>query len=62
MKTNRFARGILKLRVILFCLAVVGMAELGMKLGEALPVRVTPAAYQAPLVPNAGLADALACL
>ncbi len=63
MKTNPFARGILKIRVILFCLAVVGMAGVGLRLGESLTVRfgqTTAPRAGGPQAPNVGLADAMA--
>ncbi len=39
MKTNPFARAILKIRVALFCFAFVGLAGGGLALGDSLAVR-----------------------
>ena len=63
MKTNRFARSILKIRVVLFCLAVVGMAGVGFSLGESLTVRLgqtTAPQTEVPQAPSGSLADAMA--
>jgi hypothetical protein len=63
MKTNPFARGILKIRVILFCLAVVGMAGVGFNLGESLTLRLgqtTAPQTGGPQAPSVSLAEALA--
>lgn len=63
MKTNRVARGILKIRVALLCLAVVGMAGAGFSLGESLTVRFGQTAARwtgGPQPPNVSLADAMA--
>lgn len=63
MKTNPFARVILKIRVILFGLAVVGMTGVGFSLGEALTVRLgqtTTPQTTVPQSPNGRLADVMA--
>ena len=39
MKTNSFARGILRIRAIVLCLAIVGLAVVEVGLGESLVVR-----------------------
>ena len=65
MKTNRIARRILKIRVILFCLAVVATAGLGFSLGESLTVRfgqTTALVTASPQAPNVSLADAMAAI
>ena len=63
MKTNPFARGILKVRVIVFCLAVVGMVGVGFGLGESVTVRwgqTTDPQAEVPQAPNASFADLMA--
>ena len=60
MKTNPFARGIVKIRVILFCLGVVGMAGAGFSLGESLSVRfgqTTAPSSGCPQAPNVSLGE-----
>ena len=62
MKTNSFARGILKIRVIVFGLAVVGMAVIGFSLGGSLTVRYglnSTSQVGGPQAPNVSLADAM---
>jgi hypothetical protein len=39
MKTNSFARRILRIRAIVLCLAIVGLAVVEVGLGESLVVR-----------------------
>ncbi|MBE0540831.1 MAG: hypothetical protein IH623_05540 [Verrucomicrobia bacterium] len=58
MKTNPFGRAILKIRIILFGLAVVGMTGVGFSLGEALTVRLGQTTT--PQSPNGSLADVMA--
>jgi len=63
MKTNPHARGILKIRVIVFCLAVVGIAGVGFRLGESLTVRIgqtTAPQLEGPQALNVSLADGMA--
>lgn len=49
MKTNRAARMILKIQFIALCVAVIGMAGLGAKLGQSSNVRwVRTSALQVP--------------
>jgi len=63
MKTNPHARGILKIRVIVFCLAVVGMVGIGLSLGESLTVRYglnSTSQVGGPQTPNVSLAEAMA--
>jgi hypothetical protein len=65
MKTNRFARTILKTRIVVFCLAVVGMAGIGFSLGDYMQERygqTTACAIRNPQVPNVSLAEAMARL
>jgi hypothetical protein len=62
MKRHRFARGILKIRVILVCLAVVGMAGVGFSLGASLTERLgqTPAPQtEVPQAPKGTLAEVM---
>jgi hypothetical protein len=62
MKTNPIARGILKIRVIVFCLAVVGMAGIGFSLGESLTVQYglnSTSQIGGPQTPNVSLAEAM---
>jgi hypothetical protein len=62
MKTNPIARDILKIRVILFCLAVVGMAGIGSSLGDSLTVRYglnSTSQIGGPQAPNVSLAEAM---
>jgi hypothetical protein len=63
MKTNSFARGILKIRVIVLCLAIVGLALAEVGLGESLVARYgqyTAAQTQASQAPNLSLGDLMA--
>jgi hypothetical protein len=65
MKTNSFARGILKIRVIVFCLAVAGMAGAGSSLGGFLTVRSgqsTAVRTAEPQAPNGSIGDAIAAV
>jgi len=60
MKTNRAARVMLKIRFIALCVAVVGMAGLGAKLGESSNVRWVQAAalqVQYPQAPSMSIGD-----
>jgi len=63
MKTKSFVRRILIIRVVVFCLAAVGMAVIGFSLGESLTVRsgqTTGLRTSGPQAPNVSLADAMA--
>jgi len=63
MKTNRAARTILKIRFIVLCVAIVGMAGLGFTLGKSSAVRVgqtTALQCQGPQAPNMNLGDLMA--
>ena len=61
MKTNSFARGILKIRVIALCLAIVGLAVVEVGLGESVAARYEQyTAAQAPQAPNLGIGDLMA--
>jgi hypothetical protein len=65
MKTNPIARGILRIRVIVFCLAIVGMAVIGFNLGESLTVQYglnSTSQVGYPQAPNVSLADAMAAV
>jgi hypothetical protein len=62
MKTNPIARVILKIRVIVFCLAVVGMAVIGFSLGDSLTVQHglnSTSQVGVPQAPNVSLAEAM---
>jgi hypothetical protein len=62
MKTNRCVRRLLKVQVILFCLAVVGMAGVGICLGQSLTVQRGQAdalRTGGPQAPSVGLAEAM---
>ena len=63
MKTNSFARGILKIRVIVLCLSIVGLAVVEVGLGESMAARYgqyTAAQNQAPQAPNLSIGDLMA--
>ena len=60
MKTNPFARGILRIRFIVFCLAIVGLVVAEVGLGESLAARFgqyTAVQTQTPQVPSLGVGD-----
>jgi hypothetical protein len=62
MKTNPFARGILRIRVIMFGLAILGMAVIGFNLGGFLTVQYglnSTSQTGGPQAPNVSLADAM---
>lgn len=62
MKTNRFARRIRKLRIVLFCAFAAGIAVAGYHLGDHLKERSAKAAATAELlpVPNVSLHELMA--
>jgi hypothetical protein len=63
VKTNPFARSFLKIRVMLFCLAVVGIAVFGFRLGRLVTTRLgqtTAPQTESLHTPNGSLADAMA--
>jgi hypothetical protein len=63
MKTNSFARGILKIRVILLSLAIVGLAVVEVGLGESLAARYgqySAAPTQAQQAPSLNIGDLMA--
>jgi hypothetical protein len=65
MKTNSFARGILRIWVVVLCLAVVGMTGVGFSLGESLTVRYglnNTSQIGGSQAPNVSLADAMAAV
>ena len=65
MKTSPIARGILRIRVIVLCLAVVGMAGVGFSLGDSLTVRYglnSTSQIGSPQAPSLSLADAMAAV
>ena len=65
MKTNPFARSILKIRVILLCVVVLGMAGGGWALGQSLTARYgqgVPGWAGSMQVPNVNIGDAMARL
>ena len=65
MKTNSFARGILRIRAIVLCLAVVGLVLAEFGLGESLTMRYglnSASQTGGPQAPNVSLADAMAAV
>jgi hypothetical protein len=63
MKTNCFARGILRIRAIVLCLAIVGLVGVEVGLGASMAARFgqhTAAQTQAPQAPGMGLGDLMA--
>ncbi len=65
MKTNPFARGILRIRAIVLCLGVVGMAGVGLSMGSSVSTRLGQTAVvrtAVPQVPNVSLAQAMAAV
>ena len=60
MKTNSFARGILRIRVTVLCLAIVGLVVAEVGFGQSLAARFgqyTDAQTQAPQAPSLSLGD-----
>ncbi len=63
MKTNSFARSILRIRVTVLCLAIVGLVVAEIGFGETLAFRYgqyTAAQTQAPQAPNFSISDLMA--
>ena len=63
MKTNSFVRGILRIRVIVLCLALVGLVVAEVGFGQSLAARFgqyTAAQTQAPQAPSLSLGDLMA--
>ena len=63
MKTNQFARWIVKVRGIVICLALFGMMGIAFWSGESLASRVgqlTPSQALIPPVPSVGIGDLFA--
>jgi hypothetical protein len=60
MKTNAFARGILRIRVTVLCLAIVGLVVAEVGLGQSLAARFgqyTAAQTQTPQAPSVSLGE-----
>ena len=60
MKTNSFVRSILRIRVTVLCLAIVGLVVVEIGFGESLAFRYgqyTAARTQAPQAPSLSLGD-----
>ena len=60
MKTRSFVRGILKIRAIVLCLAIVGLVVAEVGFGQSLAARFgqyTAAQTQAPQAPSLSLGD-----
>ena len=60
MKTNSFVRSILRIRVTVLCLAIVGLVVAEIGFGESLASRYgqyTAAQTQAPQAPSLSLGD-----
>ncbi len=65
MKTNSFARRILKIRGIVLALAIVGMVGVEFGLGESLAARfghTTARQTDNPQAPNVSIGDAVAAV
>jgi hypothetical protein len=63
MKTNSLARSILRIRAIVLCLAIVGLAVAEVGFGESLAARfgqTTAAQTEAPQASSQGLGDLMA--
>ena len=63
MKTNPYARGLLRLRAIVLCLAIIGMTVAAFRAGDLLAGRFgqyTVVQTQSPLAANLNLGDLLA--
>ena len=63
MKTNRIARSIRKIRLIVISLAVLGLAVVEVGFGESLAARLgqyTAAQTQGPQVPSLSIGDIMA--
>ena len=63
MKTNSFARGILRIRAIVICLCIVGMVGVSFCLSESLAARIgqtTARQTDSPAAPNVSLSDMMA--
>lgn len=63
MKTNRSARWLVRIRGIMICLALVGMAGVAFRFGEFLSMRVaqpTAPQTQGPQAPNVNFANLIA--
>ena len=63
MKTNPFARGVLKIRGIVICLALITMVGFSFSVGESLAARAEQASAPqtgVPQPPQVSLADAMA--
>lgn len=63
MKTNPSARGILRIRAIVLCLAIFGLAVAEVGVGASLAARFghdTATQTQAPQAPNLSLGDLMA--
>jgi hypothetical protein len=63
MKTNSFARRILRIRATVLCLAIVGLVVAEIGFGESLASRYgqyTASQTQAPQAPSVGISDLMA--
>jgi hypothetical protein len=63
MKTNSFARSTLRIRAMVLCLAIVGLAVAEVGFGESLAARYgdyTAAQTEAPQASSQGLGDLMA--
>ena len=63
MKTNPIARGILRIRAIVLCVAIVGLVVAEVGLGQSLAARYaqyTPAYTQTPQAPSLSIDDFMA--
>ncbi len=63
MKTNSFVRGILRIRVTLLCLAIVGLVVAEIGFGESLASRCgqyTARQTDSPAAPSVSISDLMA--
>jgi hypothetical protein len=63
MKTNIVARGLVRIRVIVICLALIGLVGVEIRLGESLAARfgqITAPQTENPQAPNVSLGDLMA--
>jgi hypothetical protein len=60
MKTNSFARGILRIRAIVLCLAIVGLVVAEVGFGQSLAARIGQMSVRqtdSPATPNVSISD-----
>jgi len=65
MKTNRAARRVRKLQIVLLCVAIGGLAGIELAVGESLAARFGQANVrptESPQAPSIGLADLMVAM